>query len=132
MTTLTVGDKAKVRKIFTADEVAAFAKISGDANPIHLDEAYAAGTVFGKCIVHGMLVASLFSRLLGMELPGEGTIYLGQSLRFTAPVYVGEEVTATVEVIKTRGDKPIVTFRTFCENGKGETVIDGEAVVKLP
>lgn len=126
-----VGDKVSVTKIFSDENVRDFSKLSLDTNPIHLDSAYAEESIFGQRIVHGMLVASLFSGLLGVELPGKGSIYLGQSLSFTAPVHIGEEITATVEVIKIRTDKPIVTLRTFCLNSKGFVVIDGEAIVKV-
>jgi acyl dehydratase len=78
-----------------------------------------------------MLVASLFSGLIGMELPGEGSIYLGQNLTFMAPVPIGEQITATVEIIKIRDDKPIVTLRTVCMDSGGTVVIEGEAVVKV-
>jgi acyl dehydratase len=78
-----------------------------------------------------MLVASLFSGLLGKELPGEGSIYLGQSLRFVAPVYPGDELTAMVEITNIREDKPILTMRTTCVNADGTVVIEGEAVVKV-
>ena len=125
-----VGDKVSVTKIFSAEDVRDFSNLSLDKNPLHLDSAYAKETIFGQRIVHGMLVASLFSGLLGVELPGEGSIYLGQSLSFMAPVYIGDEITATVEVIKIREDKPIITLRTFCVNSQGVVVIDGEAVVK--
>jgi len=128
---LKVGDKATVVKIFTNEDVLDFSNLSLDKNPIHLDQAFAEKSIFGKKIVHGMLVASLFSGLLGMKLPGEGSIYLSQSLSFTAPIYIGEKVTATVEVIKIRPDKPIVTLRTFCMNSKGLLVVEGEAVVKV-
>jgi acyl dehydratase len=128
---LKVGDKATVVKIFTDEDVLDFSNLSLDKNPIHLDQAFAEKSIFGKKIVHGMLVASLFSGLLGMKLPGEGSIYLSQSLSFTAPIYIGEKVTATVEVIKIRPDKPIVTLRTFCMNSKGLLVVEGEAVVKV-
>lgn len=126
-----IGDKASVSKIFTDEDVLAFSNLSLDKNPIHLDQSFAEKSVFGRKIVHGMLVASLFSGLLGMKLPGEGSIYLGQSLSFTAPIYIDERVTATVEVIKIRPDKPIVTLRTFCVNSEGLVVIEGEAVVKV-
>ncbi len=125
-----VGDKASLSKVFTQEDVNQFAKISEDSNPIHLDEKFAAASVFGQRIVHGMLVASLFSGLIGVELPGEGTIYLGQNLSFKAPIPIGEEVTASVEIIKIREDKPIVTLRTLCINSEGQVVIEGEAVVK--
>lgn len=126
-----VGDSVSITKTFTQEEVEHFSELSLDANPIHLDPTYAEGTIFGRRIVHGMLVASLFSGLLGNELPGEGSIYLGQTLRFTAPVHAGDEVTATVAVTHIREDKPIVTFSTTCVNAEGMVVIEGEAVVKV-
>lgn len=126
-----VGDKASRTRKFTAAEVEAFAGISGDDNPVHLDEAFAKQTPFGGRICHGMLVASGFSALLGADLPGPGTIYLGQTLSFKRPVFLDEEVTLTVEITKIRDDKPILTCRTFATNTKGEVVIEGEATVKL-
>ena len=128
---LKVGDRASLSKAFTEEDVIQFANISTDTNPIHLDESFAADTVFGHRIVHGMLIASLFSALVGVKLPGEGTIYLGQSLSFKAPVSIGEQVTASVEIVKIREDKPIVTLRTLCIKSEGQIVIDGEAVVKV-
>ena len=129
--TLKVGDRASLRKAFTEEEVFHFAEISTDKNPLHLDEEFGAASIFGERIVHGMLVASLFTGLIGMELPGQGSIYLGQTLAFKAPVAIGEQVTASVEIIKIRADKPIVTLRTVCMNAKGVVAIDGEAVVKI-
>ena len=128
---LKLGDRASLSKAFTEEEVARFADISRDMNPIHVDKEFAEASIFGQRIVHGMLVASLFSGLLGGELPGEGTIYLGQNLSFKAPVAIGERVTASVEVIQIREDKPIVTLRTVCVNSDGNVVIEGEAAVKL-
>jgi len=128
---LKVGNRASLSKVFTEEDVIQFANISTDTNPIHLDKNFAAGSVFGQRVVHGMLIASLFSALVGVKLPGEGTIYLGQSLNFKAPVFIGEEVTASVEIVKIREDKPIVTLRTLCINSEGQTVVDGEAVVKV-
>jgi acyl dehydratase len=129
--TLRVGDKASLNKTFTEEEVFQFAEISTDKNPLHLDTHFAKSSIFGERIVHGMLVASLFSGLIGMKLPGQGSIYLGQALTFKAPVRIGEEVTATVEIVKIRTDKPIVTLRTVCVNAKGVVAIEGEAVVKV-
>ena len=126
-----VGDKASISHVFTDESVRNFATISKDANPIHLDDAAAAASVFGKRVVHGMLVASLFSALLGVELPGEGTIYLGQTLSFKAPVFLGEGVTASVEITEIREEKSIAKLRTLCVNDKGVTVIEGEATVKF-
>ncbi len=128
---LKVGDRASLSRAFTEEDVIQFANISTDTNPIHLDENFAADFVFGQRVVHGILIASLFSALVGVKLPGEGTIYLGQSLNFKAPVSIGEQVTASVEIIKIREDKPIVTLRTLCVNSEGQIVVDGEAVVKV-
>jgi acyl dehydratase len=124
-----VGQKASISKRFSEADVKAFAELSQDFNPIHLDAEYAAASPFGKRIVHGMLASSLFSGLLGRHLPGEGTIYLGQEIKFKKPIFLDQEVTATVEVIKAREDKPIITLRTTCVNDQGELVIEGEAVV---
>ena len=129
--TLKVGDRATITKTFSEVEVFQFAEISTDRNPLHLDKDFGRASIFGQRVVHGMLVASLFSGLIGMELPGSGSIYLGQSLSFKAPVSIDEPVTASVEVIKIREDKPIVTLRTICINSVGNTVIEGEAVVKV-
>lgn len=129
---LKIGDKASLTKVISDEDVRQFAGISNDTNPIHLDEQFAAQSIFGQRIAHGMLVASLFSGLIGMEVPGKGTIYLGQDLKFRAPVPIGTRVTASVEVIKIRDDKPIATLRTVCVDESGEVVIDGEAVVRVP
>ncbi len=129
---LQVGDSARLTRRFSELDVRNFADLSEDRNPLHLDEAYARTTVFGRRIVHGVLVSSMFSALLATTLPGRGTIYLKQSLSFQKPVYLDEEIIASVEVISIREDKPIVTLRTLCKNDKGEIVIDGEAVVKVP
>jgi len=129
--TLNVGDTASLSKAFSEEEVLQFANISADKNPLHLDRDFGEASIFGQRIVHGILVASLFSGLIGMQLPGEGSIYLGQSLTFKAPVAIDEKVTASVEIIKIRTDKPIVTLRTVCINSTGTVVIEGEAVVKV-
>lgn len=129
--TLRVGDRAQISKAFSEEEVFRYAEISTDKNPLHLDKEFGRASIFGQRVVHGMLVASLFSGLIGMKLPGKGSIYLGQNLSFKAPVGIGEEVTATVEIIKIREDKPIVTVRTTCVNAGGTIVIEGEAVVKV-
>lgn len=128
---LKIGDKAILSKAFVEKEVELFAEISTDDNPIHLDQKYAVGTVFGQRIVHGLLVSSLFSGLIGGKLPGHGAVYLGQSLSFKAPVYINEDVEVSVEVIKVREDKPIITLRTLCVKSDGTVAIEGEAVVKV-
>lgn len=127
-----IGEQASLSKTYTEDDVRGFSRLSLDKNPLHLDPDYAAGSIFGKQIVHGMLVASLFSAILGTTLPGEGSIYLGQTLNFRAPIYLGDRITATVEVLKIRPDKPIVTLMTTAVKEDGTVVIDGEAVVKIP
>ncbi|MFC1528004.1 MaoC family dehydratase [Candidatus Neomarinimicrobiota bacterium] len=128
---LFIGKSASISKTFTIKDVKEYADLSNDKNPVHLDKEFAKSSIFGQRIVHGMLVASLFSGLLGDKLPGKGTIYLGQTLYFTAPVLIGEKVTASVEIINIRDDKPIITLQTTCVNSVGQTVINGEAIVKV-
>lgn len=129
MTSINIGQSASVRKSFTEEEVNAFANLSLDFNPVHLDPEYASHTVFGKQIVHGVLVSSLFSGLLGKKLPGEGTIYLGQNLKFKKPIFIDQPVTAKVEVKAIREDKPIITLETTCVDENEEVLVSGEAVV---
>ena len=124
-----VGAKATLTRTITDEMVVAFADLVGDHNPVHLDEAYAATTRFGRRIAHGMLVAGLISTVIASDLPGPGTVYLSQTLQFKAPVYLGDTVTVQVTAIKVREDKPIVTLATICTNQDGKTVIEGEAVV---
>jgi 3-hydroxybutyryl-CoA dehydratase len=126
-----VGDAATRTKTITDEDIRAFAELSGDRNPVHLDDEYAAATRFGRRIAHGMLAASLVSATLANELPGRGSVYLSQTLRFVAPVFPGDTVTARVEVTKVREDKPVVTLETVCTNERGEKLIEGEAVVLL-
>ena len=129
---LKVGDSAEVSKTIADEDVRAFAELTGDRNPVHLDEEYAASTRFGRRIAHGMLGASLISAVLANELPGRGTVYLSQTLRFNAPVFLGDTVTARVVVKHVREDKPVVTLETVCTNQRGERVVEGEAVVLAP
>ena len=126
---LQVGDTATLEKTITDDDIRAFADLTGDHNPVHLDDEFAKTTRFGRRIAHGMLSAGLLSAVLANKLPGVGTVYLSQSLSFVAPVYPGDTVTARVTVTKVREDKPIVTLETVCTNQRGESVIKGEAVV---
>ena len=128
---LKIGQKASVQKTFTAADVTAFAGISLDVNPIHLSEGYAKNTIFGTRIVHGILTSGLISAALGNYLPGPGTVYLGQELKFTAPVLLGDDITATVEIVELREDKKIVKLSTTCVNQNGKTVITGLATVKF-
>jgi 3-hydroxybutyryl-CoA dehydratase len=127
-----VGQSASLTRTFTQADVEAFAALTGDVNPVHLDEAHAAESRFGRRICHGMLVGSLFTTLFGTQLPGPGALYLGQNLRFKAPVYPGDELTATVTLTQLREDKPIGTFETVCVNQDGAVVIVGDATLFLP
>jgi 3-hydroxybutyryl-CoA dehydratase len=129
---LNVGDGAEVSKTITDEDVRAFAELTGDRNPVHLDEEYASTTRFGRRIAHGMLGASLISTVLASELPGPGSVYLSQTLRFNAPVFLGDTVTARVTVKHVREDKPVVMLETVCTNQRGERVVEGEAVVLVP
>lgn len=131
-TTLKIGDSASITRSFTEQDVIDFAKLTGDHNPAHLDSTYAAETQFKYRIVHGMLVGSLFSTLLGAHLPGKGTIYMGQNLQFKAPVYFDSEVVASAEIIKIHKSKPIVTLKTSCVDSEGNEVVAGEAVAFVP
>lgn len=129
---LEIGVKASRVKTITDADVRAFAQASGDTNSVHLDEDYAKTTRFGRRIAHGMLTGSLISAVLGNDLPGLGTIYMNQSFQFKAPVFLGDTITATVELTAYREDKRIATFRTTCTNQDGVLVLDGEAVVLAP
>lgn len=126
-----VGDSASRSKTITDADIRAFAVATGDHNPLHLDETYASHSRFGRRIAHGMLSASLFSALLANDLPGPGSIYLSQSLRFVAPVFVDDTITARVTVTAVRDDKPILTLDTVCVNQHDEVVIKGEASVLI-
>nr|MBC8329497.1 MaoC family dehydratase [Planctomycetota bacterium] len=122
---INLGDSASLTRSFSEAEIAVFAEVSGDHNPVHLDEAFARATPFGGRIAHGMLGASVFSGLLGSELPGSGTIYLGQSLKFMQPVRLDQEVVFRVEVVAIHEAKPILTMRTTCTDLDGKLAIDG-------
>ena len=124
-----IGDSAEITKTIEQADVDAFAAVTGDHNPIHIDEAFAKTTRFGRRIAHGMLTASLISSVLANRLPGEGSVYLGQTLQFVAPVFPGDQITARVTVKEIREDKPIAKLDTVCVNQRGETVIRGEATV---
>lgn len=126
-----IGDTASLSKTITDHDIQMFADVTGDHNPVHLDEDFARHSRFGRRIAHGMLSASLISSAIANKLPGEGSIYLGQSLRFVSPVFPGDEITARVTVKDVRSDKPILKLETVCTNQQGETVIEGEATVLI-
>jgi 3-hydroxybutyryl-CoA dehydratase len=132
ITQLQAGDRAEFTKTVTAHDVLLFAGVSGDHNPVHLDETYAQSTMFKTRIAHGMLVGSLFSTVLGTQLPGEGTIYLGQDLKFLRPVYLDDVITAVVTVSEVMPEKNRVRLETSAVNQHGETVVTGSALVMPP
>src|SRR5438270_5396358 len=128
---LQIGQKASLGKTITEADILLFSAVSMDTNPLHLNEEAGRNSMFGHRIAHGMLSAGLISAVLGTQLPGAGAIYLSQTLRFRAPVKIGDTVTATAEVTELNPGKKRATFRTTCLVG-GTLVIDGEATVQVP
>lgn len=128
---LKIGDKFTTTKQITDKVVRDFAELSGDFNPIHIDEEFAKTTRFGKRIAHGMISGALISAVLGYELRDLSVIYLSQTMKFTAPVFIDDTVTATATVTAIREDKPIVTVETICTNQDGKTVVKGEASIMV-
>jgi len=125
------GLSATFSKTVTEADVVLFAGITGDLNPVHVDETAARESRFGGRIAHGMLSAAFISTVLGTRLPGPGTIYMGQTLRFTAPVRIGDTVTAEVTVRELDRERRRARLETVCRNQDGETVIEGEAQVMV-
>jgi 3-hydroxybutyryl-CoA dehydratase len=128
---LKIGDQFSTTKQITDKVVRDFAELSGDHNPIHLDEEFAKTTRFGRRIAHGMISGALISAVLGNEFSGMSVVYLSQTLKFTAPVFIDETVTATATVTAIREDKPIVTVETVCTKPDGEIVVKGEAAIMV-
>lgn len=126
-THFTIGEEATLTKIISDEDIKTFARISGDENPVHVNDEYAKGTMFGGRIAHGILVAGLISAVLGTVLPGPGSIYMSQQIRFLAPVRPGDQVTARAKVLEWDQDKGRVTLLTEVTNQDGVTVIKGEA-----
>ena len=116
----------------TEEMIERFSQATGDNNPIHLDEDYAKGTIFKHRVAHGLLQAGILSGVLGTRFPGIGTIYLSQTLKFWNPVFIGDEITLSLKVLELIKEKTRVRLETICTNQKGETVLTGEALVKLP
>ncbi len=129
---INIGDSAQLSRTISESDVYLYAGVTGDNNPAHLDEQYAQKTMFKKRIAHGMLITGLISSVFGNQLPGNGTIYLSQSVRFLAPVYFGDTITARVEVIEKKDEKKRLVCKTTCINQDGKIVIDGEAEVLPP
>ena len=124
---LKLGMKSSITKTITETDVILYSGVSLDTNPAHLNEEYAKTTMFKKRIAHGMLTAGLISAVLGTRLPGEGSIYMGQELKFKAPVYMGDTITAEVEIIELIDEKNQIILKTVCTNQDGKVVIDGTA-----
>lgn len=128
---LKVGDKFTTSREVTDELIRKFAEVSGDYNPIHLDAEFAAKTRFGRRIAHGMLSGAFISAVLGHEFRERRIVYLSQTMKFVAPVFIGDRVTATATVKHIRDDKPIVTLETVVTKNEGETVVKGEAAVMV-
>ena len=129
---LKIGDSAEVSKTISEGDVYLFAGITGDFNSAHVNEEMAKEGIFHKRVAHGMLTASFISTALGMKLPGPGSIYMGQDIRFVKPVYLGDTITAIVTVSGIDPEKQIVKFDTVCKNQDGVVVVEGHAMVRPP
>ena len=124
---LHVGQKAFRSITLTADHVRAYAEMTGDHNPLHFDEEFTSKTKFGKLVVQGGLTTGLLHALVAMELPGPGTVFLSQNWKFTAPVFIGDTITAEAEVLSVHATKPVTQLKTLVRRQDGEPVLDGEA-----
>lgn len=128
---LEVGMRAEYERDVTQDMIESFAEVSGDHNPLHLDDDYAQGTIFKGRIAHGMLSAAFISKVFGTVMPGKGSVYISQTLRFLAPVRIGDTVRTTVEVTAVDAEKRRVSFKSRCRVGS-TVVIDGDALILVP
>ena len=126
-----MGQSAEVIHTVTEKDIQVFGDLSGDYNPLHFNEDWAKTTMFGGRIAHGILTAAFISAAIGMHLPGPGTIYMSQSMRFLGPVRIGDTITARVEVVMLNDEKERITLKTTCTNQEGKVVMDGEALVTL-
>ncbi|MFA4885326.1 MAG: MaoC family dehydratase [Desulfotomaculaceae bacterium] len=132
VTELKIGDKEFFQKTISETDIYLYAGITGDLNPAHINEEYAKNTFFKGRIAHGMLTAGLISAVIGTKLPGPGTIYLAQDLKFTAPVRIGDTIKAEAEIAEINTEKNIVKIKTICTNQYGDIVLTGIATVKPP
>ena len=128
---LRVGQTAQMSKEITPADLSLFAAVTGDFNPVHFDPVYASGTYFKEPIVHGIIPVGLVSAVIGMKLPGPGSVFIQQTANFLAPVKVGDVITASVEIIELL-EKRRIRLRTKCVNQQGVTVLEGEALVSVP
>jgi acyl dehydratase len=123
---LRVGQRAQRTQTVTAREVELYAQITGDRNPLHFDETFAKGTRFGRLVAQGGIAAGMLNAIVAMDLPGAGTVFMSQSLRFLAPTYLGDTVTAEIEVLSLKPDKPVCQLRATIVNQDGTTLLEGE------
>ncbi len=123
---LTVGQKARRSKTVTARDVELYAEITGDRNPLHFDPAFAAGTRFGRLVAQGGITSVMLNALVAMDLPGPGTVFMSQSLRYLAPTYLGDTLTAEIEVLSVKPDKPVCQLKATVTNQDGAAVLEGE------
>lgn len=122
-----VGDRASRSLTLTPQHVRTFAELSGDYNPLHFDEAFARGTRFGRLVVQGGLTTGLLHALVAMDMPGPGTVFLSQNWKFTAPVFIGDTITAEAEVLSVHATKPVTQLRIVVRRQDGEVALEGEA-----
>ena len=131
MKTFYVGEKASLTKTATRESIDSYAAVSGDYNPIHMDEEYARGTIFRKCIAHGLFCLGIVSTIIGTILPGNGTALINEQIKYLAPVFIGDEITATVTISEINKDKNLMSLSFLCENQNGVTVLSGCCLVKM-
>ena len=124
---LTVGQKATRSLTLTAEHVQKYAEMTGDYNPLHFDEAFAAGTKFGKLVVQGGLTTGVLNALVAMDMPGPGTVFLSHDFKFIAPVYIGDTITGQAEVFRVHASKPVTRLKIAVTRQTGETVLEGQA-----
>jgi len=129
---LHIGDTAEFTKTISESDIYLYAGVTGDFNPAHINEPYAKNTFFKTRIAHGMLLAGFISGVIGMKLPGPGSIYIRQELKFLAPAHIGDTITARVEVTQMQSEKNRITLRTICTNQENTLVMDGEAMISPP
>ena len=123
---LSIGHRARRTQTVTAKEVELYAQITGDRNPLHFDEGFAKATRFGRLVAQGGIAAGMLNALVAMDLPGAGTVFMSQSLKYLAPTYLGDTVTAEVEVLSLKPDKPVCQLRATIANQDGTTLLEGE------
>ena len=129
---LAVGACAVTKRTITDTDIVLFAAVTGDLNPVHIDQAHATQSRFGERIAHGMLTAGFISATMAMHVPGPGSVYVSQSLRFVRPAKIGDTITTRVEIVERIATKRYVRVATTCHNQVGKLVLDGEAVVLIP